>query len=159
MIVFAVSALDAYFHDKIKYRAGRFRVSSFPPALKRFKIELGGLANWENARRKGNVLRNWVVKYLSTRPLQEKDDIKEALRLVGIEDVWGRSEPNSDRRDILLANLRKITQWRNQITHEGDRLSHRAGGHRLRGIDRTYAEEMVQFARGLIQKIEAAFPE
>jgi hypothetical protein len=57
-IVFTVSALDAYFHDKIKYRIGRIAISKLPPELAKLKIEINDLWTWEQAKRKGNVLRN-----------------------------------------------------------------------------------------------------
>ena len=158
MVVFAASALDAYFHDKIKYRAGHYELSGLPDPLKKFKIELGGLVDWEQANRKGNVIRNWVVNHFSTRPLQKTEDIKDALKLVGVDDVWGKSEPNSPKREAMLKCLRDLTRRRNQIAHEGDRLPHRSGGKKERPIDRPYAEEAVKFARDLVQKIEAVFP-
>ncbi len=158
VIVFAASALDAYFHDKVKYRAGHYEITDLPRALKTFKVELGSLADWENASRKGNVLRNWVVDHFSTRPLQKTEDIKDALRLVGIDDLWGKTEPDSPKREAMLTCLRDLTRRRNQIAHEGDRLAHRAGGKKVRPIDKTYAEQKVTFARDLIKKIETAFP-
>ena len=71
-IVFAVSALDTSFHDKVRYRVGKYSLGSLPPALARFEIRVSELTAWEAATRKGNVLRNWVVDYLSTRPLQSR---------------------------------------------------------------------------------------
>jgi hypothetical protein len=158
VIVLTASSLDAYFHDKIKYRAGHYEITTLPKALQNFKVELGGLAAWDRVERKGNVLRNWVVEHFSTRPLQKSEDIKEALKLVDIEDVWGKTEPNSPKRDIMLKTFRDITRRRNQIAHEGDRLPHRAGGKKVRPIDKAYAEEAVKFARDLVQKIENVFP-
>jgi hypothetical protein len=158
VVVFAASALDAYFHDKIKYRAGHYEATTLPDSLKKFKIELGGLAEWEKAHRKGNVLRNWVVNHYATRPLQKTEDIKDALKLVGIENVWGKAEPDPLKRDTMLKCLREITRRRNQIAHEGDRLAHRAGGKKVRPIDKPYAEQTVKFARDVVLKIEAVFP-
>ena len=37
-VVFAVSALDTYFHDKIKYRVGSFKLDNLPKQLGNLKI-------------------------------------------------------------------------------------------------------------------------
>ncbi len=66
-IVFAVSALDTYFHDKVKYRVGKFTLNDLPPQLGNFQIPISELTSWEEAQRKGNVLRNWVTEYLGKR--------------------------------------------------------------------------------------------
>jgi hypothetical protein len=77
VVVFSVSAMDAYFHDKIKYRAGKFDLQDMPPTLAKFKISLEELSKWDEADRKGNVIRNWLTEYYSTKPLQRQDDIAE----------------------------------------------------------------------------------
>jgi len=129
-----------------------------PESLRQFKVEIGGLGQWEKAKRKGNVVRNWVVSHYSTRPLQKTEDIKNALKLVGIDDVWGKTEPNSPKREALLKELRAITKRRNEISHEGDRLAHRSGGKKLRPIDKPLAENAVKFITDLVAKIEGKFP-
>jgi hypothetical protein len=86
-VVFAVSALDTYFHDKVKYRVGKFDLKKLPPALAKFEIPIKDLTSWETATRKGNVLRNWVVDYLSIRPLQSPNVISEALKLAGVDSL------------------------------------------------------------------------
>lgn len=101
-VVFTVSAIDRYFHDKVKYRIGRFSLDKIPPALKKFEIPISELPKWEKARRKGNVLRNWGVDYLSTKPLQSPDSIAEAMKLADIESLWNTIEPNNEAREKLL---------------------------------------------------------
>lgn len=156
-VVFAVSALDAYFHDKIKYRAGRFGITGMPPAMAMFNIPLRELTVWEKAKRKGNVLRNWLVDHFSTIPLQKRDVIKDALRLVGIDDLWGTIEPNSPARETMLADMDKYIRRRNQIAHEGDRQSSRRSGKKLRPIDRPYAQSSINFVKELVTRIEKSF--
>jgi hypothetical protein len=157
-IVFSVSALDAYFHDKIKYRAGKFDLQDMPPALARFEVPLGDLTKWDGANRKGNVIRNWLAEHYSTIPLQRKDDITSALKMVGIESVWATIEPDSPKRDALFEKLKEFIRRRNQIAHEGDRESSRRSGKKLRSINRPLAQESVDFAKGLVKRIENAFP-
>lgn len=158
VVVFSVSALDAYFHDKVKYRAGRFGVNDMPPPLAKFCVPLGDLTKWDEAQRKGNVIRNWLVEYFSTRPLQRAEDIANALKLVGIESVWATIEPVSFKREALLEEMRSYMKRRNQIGHEGDRESSRKSGKKLRSIDRAYAAGCLNFMRSLVSKIETAFP-
>jgi len=157
-VVFAVSALDAYFHDKIKYRAGRFSLTDMPPAMAGFVVPLGELTKWGKAKRKGNVLRNWLVAHFSTVALQKKDVIKDALRMVGIDDLWATIEPNAPARDSMLAEMAKYIKRRNQIAHEGDRRSSRRSGKKLRPIDRPYAQGAIDFVKTLVTRIENAFP-
>lgn len=157
-VVFSISALDAYFHDKIKYRAGKFSASEMPPAMAGFKIPLSGLTQWENAERKGNVLRNWLTEHFSTRPLQRRDQIADALKLVGITDLWATIEPNSPKLTTLLSDMASQVQRRNQIAHEGDRDPSRSGGKKLRPIDPKYAQGCIDFVKDLVTRIEVAFP-
>jgi RiboL-PSP-HEPN len=158
VVVFSVSALDAYFHDKVKYRAGKFDLQDMPPALAKFEIPLGGLTKWEEAKRKGNVIRNWLTDHFSTIPLQRKDDIANALKMVGVDSVWATIEPDSPKRDAMLEEMREFIRRRNQIAHEGDRQSSRKSGKKLRGINRAFAQNTVDFSKELVRRIENAFP-
>jgi hypothetical protein len=157
-VVFSVSALDAYFHDKVKYLAGKFDLENLPPALAKFRIPIEQLTTWEGAERKGNVIRNWLTEHFSTLPLQRKDDIAGALKLVGIENLWATIEPDSPKREALIEEMQRIIKRRNQIAHEGDRESSRKSGKKLRGIDRKTASDCATFVRQLVDRIEKAFP-
>jgi hypothetical protein len=157
-VVFTVSALDTYFHDKVKYRVGRYSLENLPPGLSRFEIPIRELSKWDKARRKGNVLRNWVVEYLATKPLQSPNSISDALKLVGIESLWSTIEPNKRDRDGILKELNEMIKRRNQISHEGDRMSSRRSGKRLRAIDREQVVSWIEFTEDLVRKIENAFP-
>ena len=157
-VVFSVSSLDAYFHDKVKYRAGKCDLKEMPPALAKFEIPVSELANWEDSKRKGNVLRNWLTDHFATRPLQRKDDIANALKLVGIENFWATIEPDSPKREQLVAGMQHVIKRRNQIAHEGDRESSRKSGKKLRSIDRKTASDAAGFVRQLVDRIEKAFP-
>jgi len=158
VVVFSVSALDAYFHDKVKYRAGRFNLQDMPPALAKFEVPIGDLTKWDDAERKGNIIRNWLTDYYAPRPLQRQDDITNALKMVGVDSVWATIEPNAPKRDTMLEQMKDLVRRRNQIAHEGDRESSRKSGKKLRGIDLTYAQSSMDFAQSLVQRIENAFP-
>jgi hypothetical protein len=157
-VVFVVSALDTYFHDKIKYRVGHFSVNHLPAALAKFEIRVDELPSWDAAERKGNVLRNWVMEYLSTRPLQSQAAIAESLKFAGIDDLWDSIEPNKNARKEVLNQFRHLVKRRNQISHEGDRETSRRSGKKLRPINRSSVEEYIAFAKDLIARIEKAFP-
>src|SRR5271166_922973 len=63
-IVFSVSALDAFFHDKVKYRVGHNKIDQLPKELKDFPITLDDINKWQAAaKRPGNFIRNVVVKH------------------------------------------------------------------------------------------------
>lgn len=157
-IVFVVSALDTYFHDKVKYRVGKFSLQNLPPALAKFDISVSSITAWEAAERKGNVLRNWVTQDLATKPLQAPDRIADALKLAGIEGVWARIEPNNEARDVLLDRFSALMKRRHQIAHEGDREQSRKSGKKLRPIDRAYVVGGIAFSREIVNRIEIAFP-
>ncbi len=139
-VVFSISALDAYFHDKVRYRVGHFSIESFPPALAKMPIRLGDLATWESHKRKGNAIRNWVVSQMSYKSLQNKEQIADAVRLCGVEGFWDKAFPNPETRREALAKLKTFADRRNDIVHEGDRLSARNSGKQLQSIDLAYSE-------------------
>jgi hypothetical protein len=157
-VVLAVSAMDAYFHDKVRYRAGRFPLHALPKHFADLEIPLRELERWERHNRKGNPLRHWAVTHLAAKPLQRPDAIVGALKLVGIIDYWNTIEPSNDDRVTLLAQLNELVNRRNQIAHEGDRLQSRASGKRLRPIDREYAAGGIEFVKTLVGTSEDRFP-
>lgn len=156
-IMLAVSAMDAYFHDKVRYRAARFASAPLPRHLANLKIPLSEVRKWDEAGRKGNVLRRWVVEHLETRPLQSSNAIAEALKIVGIQSFWNTIEPDNSARDALLTCLNKLVERRNQIAHEGDRLQFRSSGKVLRPITRDDAVRAIEFVKDLVQKTEDGF--
>lgn len=157
-IVFVVSALDTYFHDKVKYRVGHYRFGTLPPQLARFEIPLGELETWQRAHRKGNVLRNWVTAYLATRPLQSPEAIADALKLVGITDFWATIAGNPTRVSALKNFVNVMVRRRNQIAHEGDRQQSRRSGKKLHPIGRQTIVKYIDFVEKLVTRIEAKFP-
>jgi hypothetical protein len=157
-VVFVVSALDTYFHDKVKYRVGKFSLNDLPPQLANFAIPVRELTNWDEATRKGNVLRNWVTDYLGVRPLQSPGAIVDALKLAGIENLWDRIEPKKEHKLELLDQFNKLVKRRNQISHEGDREQSRRSGKKLRPIDRNIVANWIDYVEGLVSKVEVAFP-
>ncbi len=157
-IVFVVSALDTYFHDKVKYKAGKFSLDSLPTQLGNFQIPIKNLANWEKSNRKGNVLRNWLTDHYAVRPLQSPTAISDALKLVGYEGCWDKIAPKKEDKKAIQDVFNALVKRRNQIAHEGDREQHRNSGKKLRKIDRAEADSAVAFAKDLVAKFEAAFP-
>src|SRR5579863_1920677 len=157
-VVFAVSALDTYFHDKVKYRVGRFSLNDLPVQLAKFEIPIRELTTWDEAQRKGNVLRNWVTEHLSVRPLQSPSAIAEGLKLAGIESLWERIEPNPSHRRAWLEEFNNLIKRRNQISHEGDRQQSRRSGKKLRPIHRKMVRDWIKYIEDLVFKVEAAFP-
>lgn len=157
-IVLAVSAMDAYFHDRIRYRAGRFTIDTLPKQLASLKIPLSEIAKWDEATRKGNVVRRWAVQHLETKSLQSPNAIVEALKLIGISNFWNTVEPDSSARDALKTRLNNLVKRRNQIAHEGDRLRSRSSGKALRPITHDYAVQAIEFVKELVQKTEDSLP-
>ena len=157
-IVFVVSALDTYFHDKVKYRVGKFSLEDLPPALARFEVPIQDLTKWDGAARKGNVLRNWVTEELAVRPLQSPNAVADALKLAGISALWDTIEPSQANRKLMLSSMNELVRRRNQIAHEGDREQSRRSGKKLRPISRQQLLDAIALAKGLVARVEKAFP-
>ncbi|HVT71921.1 MAG TPA: HEPN domain-containing protein [Lacunisphaera sp.] len=153
-VVFLVSAFDAYFHDRIKYGVSRLSGAAMPEALRKHRITIGDLADWQASRRKGNIIRNWIAEHLSTIPLQSPERIAEYMRYIGINGFWNLVEPDSNRKKRLLAKLGRIIQRRNQIAHEGDRLAGRKSKKALRTIDEFVVKEWIQWIEELVHDID-----
>jgi len=133
-------------------------LGNLPPALAKFQIPVAELTSWEKAGRKGNTLRNWVVEYLSVRPLQSYDAIVDALKLANIQTFWDTIEPNKSSKTQLLKDFNALIKRRNQISHEGDRETSRRSGKSLRSIDRDEVVSHIKFVEDLVSKAETAFP-
>jgi hypothetical protein len=157
-IVFAVSALDTYYHDKVRYRVGRFAIDALPDALAKFQIPLGDLSYWDEYQRKGNLVRWWVNKHLSTRPLQSPNAIADALKLAGITAYWDTIGKDKAGKRVLFEDLNQLIKRRNQIAHEGDRETSRKSGKKLRPIDRSEAVHAIDLAKSIVEKTENEFP-
>jgi len=157
-VVFIVSALDTYFHDKIKYKVGKLSLNNLPTQLQNFEITIGKLPEWTKAKRKGNVIRNWIVEYLSIRPIQKPDLIAEYLKLVGIDNFWNTMEPDNKKRSALRDDFSKLIKRRNQIAHEGDRLQSRASGKKLRTISKEQVDQWKSWSEKFVNDIEKHFP-
>ena len=157
-VVFVVSALDTYFHDKVKYRVGHYRLGALPSQLAKFEIPLCELETWQYAHRKGNVLRNWVTSHFSTIPLQSPEAIASALKLIGITDFWATIAGSPSRASALKNYLNAMVRRRNQIAHEGDRQQSRRSGKKLRPIGRLTKVKYIDFVEKLVARIEAKFP-
>jgi hypothetical protein len=133
-------------------------LNDLPVQLAKFEIPIRELTTWDDAQRKGNVLRNWVTDHLAVKPLQSPSAIAEALKLSGIENLWDRIAPNQGHRRALLDEFDKLVKRRNQISHEGDREQSRRSGKRLRPISRKAVKAWIHYVEDLVAKVEAAFP-
>lgn len=158
-VVFIVSALDTYFHDKIKYNVGKFKISKLPNQLGNFEISLSQIEEYTKAKRKGNVIRNWIVEYLSVRPIQRVDSIAEYLKLIGIENYWQTIEPDKTKCKKIKDEFKELVKRRNEIAHEGDRLTSRQSGKKLRNITDTMVSNWKKFAEDIVDRTEKKFKE
>lgn len=158
-LVFSVSSLDAYFHDKIRYRGASFKIDQLPNRLAEFSIKLQDVSEWKKfTSRPGNFIRNVLVRHYAVRPLQKRSDIEEALKLVGISSLWNTIEPNAAMREMALTRLSDLVQRRNHISHEGDRIHTRKGGKRLRAISPADVDFAIKLVTAFVVRIEHHFP-
>lgn len=90
--------------------------------------------------------------------MQSPNIIADALKYAGFEALWDRIEPDPQNKETLIKELNELIKRRNQISHEGDRMTSRRSGKQLREIKRDQVNDWIKFSERLVQKIEEAFP-
>lgn len=89
--------------------------ASEPPSLGKSEIPVSNIAAWEQAKRRGNVLRNWVTDFLAAKPLQSPDRIADAMNSAAIDGLWVTIEPD-DVMSFEISCLISLTPRSNAET-------------------------------------------
>lgn len=90
--------------------------------------------------------------------MQSPKVIADTLKLAGIGAFWDTVSPKKKAKSKLQADWNWLIRRRNQIAHEGDRMTSRKSGKNLRSISRNDVGWAMGFATGFVQIVEAAFP-
>ena len=167
-LVFAVSALDRYVHERvIKGIVGSLKQSPLTKPQQELMIPVTtAITISEEVRmarkagttiRTANIIRKKVQELLHKRPFQSFREIEYAFNLLGVTNISGQLQILYGKRDITAekAQLNRIVSRRNAIVHEGDLLKHERGGKvRMQPIARKYVEDSLNFIGAFVGHLE-----
>jgi len=164
-IVFAVSALDTYFHDKILEnvavvieKCGKTR-SGLPGSLSDI---LKPILTPEKAicllyrKRPDMEFRKAIAAHISDRTYQDAGKIENGLKLIGITDIWEdlRIALHVRKKDQAKRYLQPYVKRRNQIVHEADLYKSYRSHHKPRSISRKFTRQCVDDTDKFVEKLE-----
>lgn len=153
-LVTSVSAMDAYFHDKI----ARNISGTIKRKAPHFPEELVSLLS--EGKNKDDVVRAFLSISITDRPLahvstqvnrilsertyQDPGKIEQGLRIIGINDFWRsvaatlNADPDQLKRQIL-----RYVKRRHSIVHVGDLGTSKKTRHQVRKITPSFSRECV----------------
>jgi hypothetical protein len=156
-IVMSVSALDAYFHQKVieNITVKLRRKQDYPKALKNLDIKVSDFMAVCNMEYRSAAIKRAISTGLGYRPLQNPGKIAEALSLLGIENFWAEvAIQMGEEEDDIKNRLNSIANRRHLIVHEGDISLSKKSGHRSRGIRPKYVGDSISFLSRLVDASE-----
>jgi len=156
-LVTSVSAMDAYFHDKIAQNIARTIKRTEPD----FPVELVSLLS-EVGKNKEDVVRallkvttrdrplahvsTQVNRLLSERTYQDPGKIEQGLKTIGINGFWQSVAPKLNTTpDQLKRDVVRYIKRRHAIVHVGDLGTSKKTRHRVRKISPSFSLECVDF--------------
>jgi len=160
-LIFAVSALDTYLHDKINQSITPFiikkRGKELPGALMEiFKgISHQKLLQIMFEERPKVHLSEAVKNHFSDKTLQDPIKIESALRVIGIDDLWfllGKELRLSKKKAKIFIQSHIVR--RHQIAHEADLGTSRRHRHRLRRIARPEVDKAIDNIDKFVNSID-----
>ncbi|MCJ7651308.1 MAG: HEPN domain-containing protein [Candidatus Lokiarchaeota archaeon] len=131
-LVFAVSAMDRYFHDIIVERSTKLLNRSeakIPDHLKKlslplltFKKTIQKIRGDKNSR-VGTIIKMAIQNKMHSEFIfQSVNDISKAAKILGVDDFWRKvaKEMGSNRVTDVQEKLSEIVKRRHTIVHEAD---------------------------------------
>lgn len=180
IIVFSVSAFDAYLHKRIIEVASgiistknRIPEKCLAPILSNFQKKDGGDKTTAIARevlqiaigkKPAERVRHFLEKGISERTFQKTKDVTSAAQMMGIEDIWEKINTNisvakngpkkKGRKPDYAVFLNKFVERRDMIVHESDTYSSKKHHGNLRKITRTEVREGLKNLKKIVHTIE-----
>ncbi|MBM3880404.1 MAG: hypothetical protein FJ280_01045 [Planctomycetes bacterium] len=161
-VVFAVSAMDAYFHDKIgekvvplvRMKAGRnlpgklvetIRAGTTHDRLIEIMLEERPLAH----------VATIVRRSLADATIQNVGKIDNALKVLGCEDAWFHAAKTlGTSRKKIKKIVQPYVDRRHDIVHEGDLGKGKKNKHSLKRITRPYTATAVDRIENFVQAVD-----
>jgi hypothetical protein len=165
-VVFAVSALDSYMHDKILEnvvqliqhyaRKGGQGIPGGVLEILRKELPLEKCLALLHRKRPDEELRRILVIALSDRTYQDAGQIQHGLKLLGIDDIWEhvRKRLKLTTKDAAKTYLQPYIDRRHRIVHEADLFKTKKNRHQPRPISRTYAEDCVKKVKAFVSALD-----
>lgn len=167
-IVFGVSALDRYVHERVvkglvpalraSLKTGQFTREQKEFSLPAWKaLEMLSRLRTNRNARPANEIRKYAQEVLHKRTFQSWREIEEAFHLIGVNDFAGQVQTayRTDNLNSVKEKLSQIIKRRNYIVHEGDLVRHqRAGSVRRRRIERGEVEHSLDFLDDFVAKLD-----
>lgn len=169
-VVTAVSAMDAYFRDKIVEnvrKAIRRTNPQFPQELVEFLGENSKSEELVRTFLKISMrerplahVTTLVARRLNERAFQDPGKIERGLKLIGVTDFWGRIANRLDTtpkqaKDSILPYIRR----RHEIVHSGDLYSAKNKKHQVRPISQDFANKCIEDIEDFVLKSDSAIGE
>ena len=169
-VVTSVSAMDAYFHDKIVEnvrRTIRRRAPNFPKELVELIAEdqkpdsvVQKFLSISMRDRPLAHVTTMVARKLNERAFQDPAKMEWGMKLIGIRDFWRRVSrkmertPEDAKREIMA-----YVKRRHQIVHRGDLSAAKKTKHQVRKINRPFAERCIRDVEDFVDCAERAVGE
>lgn len=152
-LVMAVSAMDAYFHRKIKCYVARLakKGDDAPGALRACEITLVDFASAIESERPWGKFGAVVGRKLGYQSLQSPAKIETGLQLLGVKSFWKEvGKKLNVEPDALKFQLDGIVKRRNEIAHEGDVSTARKTLGRTRDISPQFVQESIDLIESIV---------
>jgi hypothetical protein len=165
-LVTAVSAMDAYFHDKIVRNVSstiKKTKPNFPPELvsllagrQKANEVVGVLLQISMKARPLAHISTRVARGLSERTFQDPGRIEQGLKIIRVQDFWTSVSnaldvpPNELKREMM-----QYVKRRHSIVHAGDLGTSKKMRHQVRQISRTFAETCIESIERFVHASDA----
>ncbi len=165
-VVITVSAMDAYFHDKILEnvrRVVRKTAPNFPQQLVKLLAEdskaeqiVSKFLKISMASRPLAHIRTEVRKSLSERAFQDPGKIDWGMKIIGVNNFWRDAARKAELTEKQLKDsVQKYVRRRNEIVHQGDLGTSKKRKHRVQGINREYVVGCVDEIERFVHNAES----
>lgn len=155
-IVATAAAVESYVADKAsRYIGGAVRAEELPKRLREMSVSLGDVIDVERwYKRRGWGYRALIEEYLVAQASSSPSQIGIVFAIVGHTDLFKRVDAERHvQKGVSVRQLDDLTQRRNRIAHDADRL----GGGRAH-IDLDEVRCHVDHARSIVEAIDAVLP-
>ena len=162
-VVLIMSSWDSYLHDVIQERTPSFvrsrKGKDMPKKLVeifREAIPYEKLLEVWHEEKPDVIISTAIRKHNSERTFMKPDKAEEALKILGIDDMWKLAAKQFGRRkDGLKTVFQGYARRRDQIAHEGDTGKATRSKGKLRSIRRPYVEGCLADVRRLVSIIDS----
>lgn len=160
-IIFAVSALDTYLHDKINQSVTPFLIKKKGEHLPGAIMEIFKGVSHEKLleimfeERPKAHLSEAVKNHFSDKTLQDPAKIEGALRVIGVDDLWfllGRELKLSKKKAKIF--IQPYIIRRHQIAHEADLGTSKKHRHKLRRIIRPEVNKAIDNIERFVESLD-----